>query len=273
MTKLATGLSALGIGAGRCAVAAVAIFLFAPRETLASVRALSWCGRLSLLGAGFLLAAHFALFIGGVKSTSYAAAVALVSLEPLMVVLAGWIAFGLRPSARELAGVAVAMVGALVVTRGAGEGEHRLLGDAMMVAAGALYGAYVMAARGLRDRLPPMPYAAAVYGAACIFLAPAALVLAARAPAPPARTWVVVLALGLVPTLIGHTLIQRLSRRVAPSVVAMVSPGETVGSIGIGLIALGAWPTAHEWTGAALVVVGATLAVTFTGRGGARRKP
>jgi drug/metabolite transporter (DMT)-like permease len=71
-----------------------------------------------------------------------------------------------------------------------------------------------------------------------------------------------VIALGIVATLIGHTLVLRASRHVAPSTVALVSPGETVGSIAIGAIAQGAWPTSDEWIGVALVVTGATLAVT-----------
>ena len=270
LAKAASGLSAIGVGAGRCGVAALVLFALAPRETFATLAALDRRTRLAVAGAGLLLAAHFALFLGGLANTSLPAAVALVSLEPLMVVLAGWMTFGLRPNAFELGGVVVAMLGAAVVTHGAGEGEHRWLGDVMVVAAAAVYGAYVMAARGLRERLPMVAYASAVFGAAFLFLTPFALWLAASAPPPPATTWWIVLAMGLLPTVVGHTLIQRLSRRVAPSVVALVSPGETVGSIAIGLLMLSAWPTMHEWIGAGLVVSGAALAVVGAGRGAGR---
>ena len=142
-----------------------------------------------------------------------------------------------------------------------------MFGDLLVVGAVVLYGAYVAAARGLRDAMPVLPYAAAVYGVAALVLLPFAVMIAGRSGAasiapPPVRTWIVVSAMGLVPTLIGHTLIQRLSRRVAPAVVALVSPGETVGSIAIGAFALGAWPTTNEWAGTALVLAGATLAIT-----------
>jgi drug/metabolite transporter (DMT)-like permease len=152
-----------------------------------------------------------------------------------------------------------------VVGFGEGQGEHRFVGDAMVVGAAVLFGAYVMAARGLRDRLPALPYAAAVYGTSGVLLLPVGIVLSLGAAAPPAASWACVLALGLVPTLVGHTLIQRLSRRVPPSIVALVSPGETVFSIAIG-VGLGRMPSAFEWVGTALVLVGATIAVT-----GARR--
>jgi drug/metabolite transporter (DMT)-like permease len=259
LAKSVVGLSPFGIGAGRCGVASIAVLLFAGRSTVRALRGLGAAGLLSVCGVGLLLAAHFALFLEGLAHTSLPAAVALVSLEPLMVVLAGWAFFGLRPSRLELLGIVVAMIGGVVVTRGAGEGEHRLSGDLMVVGAAVLFGLYVMAARGLRDKLPVLPYACAVYGVACAFLLPVAVWLAAGEPAPPRAAILAVAAMGLVPTLVGHTLVQRLSRRVAPSVVALVSPGETVGSLAIGAAALGAWPSPHEWLGAALVLAGATV--------------
>jgi drug/metabolite transporter (DMT)-like permease len=264
LAKSAEGLSAIGIGAGRCGVAALAIILVMPGRTTGAILALRTKQKLALLGVGLILAAHFALFLGGLLATSLPAAVALVSLEPLAVVLTGWAAFRIRPTKREWIGISLATAGAIVVARGAGEGEHRLYGDLLVVGAVVLYGAYVAAARGLRDAMPVLPYAAAVYGVAALALLPFAVMIASRSSAapPPMKTWLVVGAMGLLPTLVGHTLIQRLSRRVAPAVVALVSPGETVGSIAIGAIVLGAWPTANEWAGTALVLVGATTAVT-----------
>ena len=264
LARIADGLSPIAVGAARCGVAALAIVIVMPGATAAAIGALALRLRLALVGAGLLLALHFALFLGGLAATSLPAAVALVSLEPLAVVLAAWIAFGVRPTRREALGIALATAGAVLVTRGAGEGEHRLLGDALVLGAVIVYGAYVAAARGLRDAMPAMPYAAAVYGVAFAALAPIAVAIAAHdaSPPPPTRTWAVVVALGLIPTLIGHTLVQRLSRRGMPILVALVSSGETVGSIAIGALMLRAWPTRYEWAGTAVVILGALVAVT-----------
>ncbi len=185
-----------------------------------------------------------------------------MSLEPIAVVGAAWIAFGARPTRREGVGILIATLGAAVVARNAGEGESTIVGDVMVIASVVLYGAYVAAARGLKEILPVLPYAAGVYGVACIALLPFAIVTASRLPPPPLASIGWVIALGIVATLIGHTLVLRASRHVAPSTVALVSPGETVGSIVIGAIAQGAWPTSDEWIGVALVLTGATLAVT-----------
>ncbi len=264
LARIADGLSPVAVGAARCGVAALAIVIAMPGATAAAIGALATRLRFALVGAGLLLAAHFALFLGGLAATSLPAAVALVSLEPLAVVLAAWIFFGVRPTRREAIGIGLATAGAVLVTQGAGEGEHRLLGDALVLGAVVVYGAYVAAARGLRDAMPPMPYAAGVYGVAFAALAPIAIVMAARdgSPPPPTRTWAVVVALGLMPTLVGHTLVQRLSRGGKPVLVALVSSGETVGSIAIGALMLRAWPSHYEWAGTAVVILGALVAVT-----------
>jgi drug/metabolite transporter (DMT)-like permease len=260
IAKSIEGLSFATIAAGRCGVSAVALVAVAPVATWAALRALDARRRVALVGAGLLLAAHFALFLGGLLATSLPAAAALVSLEPLSVVVAAWIAFGVRPGRREQLGIAIATVGAVVVSRGAGQGEHRLLGDLLVLGAVVLFGAYVAFARGLREAMPTLPYAASVYAVATLALLPLAVLVDARGTAP-ASAWLGVVALGLVPTLVGHTLLQRGARHLPPSLVALVSPGETVGSILIGA-AMSRAPTPVEWAGAALVVLGTCVAVT-----------
>jgi len=264
LAKSARGVAPLAIASGRCAVAAVAIAAALPAATASAVRSLAPAHRVALPVVGVVLAAHFGLFLAGLATTSLPAAVALVSLEPLAVVLAAWMAFGLRPTRAEAAGVVVASAGAVIVASGAGAGEHRLGGDLLVLGAVVLYGAYVAAARGLRDAMPVMPYAACVYGVAAVALAP--LAFATQGRGAPAASWLYVVALGLVPTLVGHTLVQRAARSVSPAIVALTSPGETIGSITIGAIALGTWPSAREGAGAALVVAGASIAVVG-GRG------
>jgi len=261
LARVADDLAPIAVAAGRTLVAALVLALARPRQLASAWRTLAAKQRLALAGAGSLLALHFALFLEGLRSTSFPAAVALVSLEPLAVILVAWAGFGIRPRRGEGLGVAIATLGALVVASGAGQGEHRLVGDVLVLMAVAVFGVYVAAARRLRDIMPPLPYAAVVYGVAALVLAPIAIPLAATAPTPSAGTWGAVLLLGLIPTLVGHTLLQVEARRISPSLVALVSPGETVGSLAIGAVALGAWPTRTEGSGAALVLAGATLAI------------
>jgi drug/metabolite transporter (DMT)-like permease len=260
LTRVAGALPPTVIVCGRVALAAAALFAIAPRATL---RALSETGRGQLAGtaaAGALLAAHFVLFVAGLQRTSLPAAVSLVSLEPLSVVLLAWLLHGPRPTAREQLGVLAATVGALLVGRAAGRGEHRVAGDLLVTAAVLVYGLYVTAARAYRRQLAPGVYASLVYAAAALASAVALPLAAPIGPVSP-RAAAAIVGLALVPTLMGHTAVQAAAQTLPPAVVGLVSPAETLGSLLLGAVWLGAVPTGQELTGALVIVAGVTLAI------------
>ncbi len=259
--KVASAIPAVAVACARTGIAAIVLSFVSRSTLLPSLRALTKKQRAAVALAGSLLAAHFALFLAGLAMTSLAAAVALIALEPLAVVLAAFVVFRVKPTARELVGLVIATLGAIVVGSAAGAGEHRFEGDLLVLGAVVFFGAYVAAARGLKDTMPTLPYAASVYGASSIVLLPVAIVLAVRAPAPSNEALLAVLALALVPTCIGHTLTQLLARRSRPVLVALVSPGETIGSLAIGAFLMRTPPTAPEGIGAVLILAGALLAV------------
>jgi drug/metabolite transporter (DMT)-like permease len=261
LARVASALPPVALAAARTALAAVLLFASQPRVAFAAYRSQSKKTLIGLVAAGALLAVHFSLFLWGLATTSFAATVALISLEPLGVVLVAWGAFKIAPKRLEWVGIGLATVGALVVSRGAGVGEHKLSGDLMVVAAVVVYGFYVAFARGLRDTMPAVPYAAFVYAASAVVLSPLAIpqIIAMATPLP--VTWVAVVLLAVIPTLIGHTLVQVAARTASPSVVALISPGETVGSLAIGAVLLGKWPTFYEGVGTVIILMGATVAI------------
>jgi drug/metabolite transporter (DMT)-like permease len=252
------------VAAARVLIAAVFLSLLDLRGVVRSLHALPrrTAGKIFLVGA--LLGAHFALFLCGLDRTSLPAGISLVSLEPLSVVVWAWLLFRERPTRAEQAGVLLATAGAVVVAQDAGQGEHRLLGDLLVVGAVLLFGLYVAAARALKDALPPRTYAAAVYACAAISLC-LTLPLLPAAPGttrdPPAASWLAILGVAFIPTVIGHTSVQTAARTLSPATVALVSPGETLGGIVIGLVALRATPKPLEIAGAALILLGSLIAI------------
>lgn len=260
--KLTAGLSPMLVAALRTGIASILITLFIPKAVLRSLGALSRGERVRLFIAGAALAAHFSLFLAGLQNTSLSAAVALVSLEPLAVVLFSWVLSGIRPSRREAVGIFIATCGAVIVASQAGEGEHRFAGDAMVLVCVVFFGIYVASARPLKDALPPLPYAALVYGVSAACLLPIVLFTWQPAAEPSRIAILSVVGLAIIPTLVGHTLVQNAARHLSPSIVALVSPGETIGSIAIGAFFMSQVPTTHEAAGALLVILGAACAVT-----------
>ena len=255
----------LVLACGRVALAALLLVAIDARGVLGAVRALGSRRRAGVLAAGGILAMHFTLFQWGLDKTSLPAAVSLISLEPLSVVLWAWATHGLKPSRIELVGVLAATLGALLVARGAGVGEHRLLGDALVLGAVVLYGAYISVARQFRGLIDPRHYAALVYGVAALALGTALVFLRSQPGVmmwpPPAHAVVAVLALALIPTTLGHTTVQAAAQRLSPGLVALVSPLETLGALAIAAVLLAAVPTPVELLGAAGIIAGVCIAL------------
>src|SRR6185369_5421392 len=117
-------------------------------------------------------------------------------------------------------------------------GDHRLLGDALVLIAVALFGLYLTVARALKDALPARPYAALVYAGAAAALAVALPLspgaFASPAWPPPARGIAAIAGIALIPTILGHTAVQTASRTLPPAIVSLALPGETIGAIAIG---------------------------------------
>jgi drug/metabolite transporter (DMT)-like permease len=268
-TGIAGGVTPIVLACTRTAPAALLLGLASFRELRSSLRALSLRERGVVVLAGVLLAAHFVLFLAGLARTSLPAAVALVALEPISVVLWAFALFGIRPSRGAVLGLVGATVGALVIASAAGGTGHTIAGDLLVLGCVVLYGAYVAAARSLKDALPIFPFASCVFAISTVVLLPFALREEMSALSP--RAAIGLSGLAIFPTLVGHTLVQLGARRAPPVVVALVSPGEALGSIVIGAVvaALGlgdalqmSAPTPLEAVGAVLILGGATVVVT-----------
>jgi len=252
---------------GRVAIASAVLFALDAPGVVRHARALPRKTLRTIAVCGALLGVHFALFQAGLDATSVPAAVSLVSLEPLSVIVCAFLVHGVRPTRREQIGVGLATLGALIVSRAAGSGEHKLFGDLLVLAAGFLYGFYVAAARSIQDALPPRQAATLIY-------AVAAIVLAAILPfvhawtgvtSLPLRSFAVIGVIALVPTIIGHTAVQAASRKLPPAIVALACPGETLGGLVIGAILLGAKPMGLELAGAAVILAGVLVAILAPG--------
>ncbi|NUP13264.1 MAG: DMT family transporter [Polyangiaceae bacterium] len=265
LSRVARPAHPIAIAFGRLLIATVLLSIVNPVAIARAFARLDAKSRVRVVFAGLLLAAHFALFQWGLDETSLPAAVSLVSLEPLAVVLTAWALFGIAPKRLEKIGVAVATAGALVVARGAGEGEHRLLGDLLVLGAVGIYGLYVASARGLRDVIEPLHYAPLVYGFAALSLAVSLPFVPAHTSAVfwplPGTSILAIAALAVIPTIVGHTLVQLGARTLSPSLVALVSPGETLGSIAIAMVVWQKPPTIEEALGGAVILIGSAIAM------------
>ena len=251
----------VGLAFWRWTLATLLLFPFAwpfLRGDLSQVRRhLPVMALLAFLGVG----SFNTLLYSGLQYTVAINAFLLQSLMPAVVILMSWMFFGERVSLGQLAGIAVAFVGAaFIIFRGSAE---TLLafelnpGDAIIFVGVVLYAAYTALLR-LRPAMHPLSFVLATFMLGVPMILPFYLweTLSGRAVTPSTPTLLSFLYVGIFPSILSYLLYNRgvelvganragLSAYLMPvfgSVLAVLLLGEafrTYHALGIGLIFLG----------------------------------
>lgn len=263
----------LAISFWRCFGGAAALAPFALRARRGAP-ALDRSQRRQIVGAGLFLALHFALWIGSLELTTVASSVTLVTMSPIFVGIGSAWFLGETPRRRTWIGMAVTIVGAIVI--GAADladislGPRALLGDAMAFGGAVAVTGYLLAGRAARRRLPLTVYAAGVYGVGAVVLLPVCLVAGADLWNYDTGTWLALAGLIVGPQLLGHTVFNGLLSTVTATVVSIVVLAEPVGATVLAWLVLDELPTTLFWVGAPLILVGVAYATTGRGRSRSR---
>lgn len=224
------------------------------------------------LGAGFFLGAHFAAWISSLSYTTVAASVALVTTNPLWVALFSWIFLHSPPPAQVTAGALIAVLGGVMIGFGdLGGGSAPLLGDTLAVLGAVFASAYLLLGRSAQRRgLGLQAYVGVAYGVAALVLLPLPLLFGFAYLDYSAATFFWVVALALVPQLIGHTSINYGIKYLEPTVVATVILLEPLGSALLALLVFQEVPARLTALGAALLLLGVGVASWRGRRAGSR---
>jgi drug/metabolite transporter (DMT)-like permease len=214
------------------------------------------------LAYGLIAALHFLFYIASLSFTTAAHSLSIVYTAPIFVTIlsAALLKEVVRP--RQWAGVGVTVLGVAIL---AGL-EPRMswemaFGDLLALLSAITFGFYSVAGRYERDRYPLLVYASRVYGAAALWLLlPALLALPSMPPA--AWGWVQLLsvvALGVGPLALGHTLYNASLRRTHATYVNIIASQEVTGGIILSWLLLSQVPTPNSLAGAFVTLVGIAL--------------
>ena len=164
-----------------------------------------------LVGAGIALVPMFSLTLYWALTYTSVANTALVRMtEPAWVLLLGAAFLGERATGRQMAGLALALVGtAALVLLGrqpSVSGDHHMLGMAFMVANSLAWVGYILCAKDLlrRHRVTLVTIHAALAGSAVLFLVTGpthAAMVAREAMAMSPFAWALVIGMALVVTI------------------------------------------------------------------------
>ncbi len=218
-------------------------------------------GTLIAVAAGAMLALHFWMWNASISLTTVAASVVLVNMQPAIVAVlsAGWLHE--RPSWRQTLGIAIAMLGALVValpdlTAAPGATSARaLLGDGLALAGAVAAACYFVAGRRLRSTLDLWPYVGLVYGSCFVVLILLATAVGAPVLGQPPRELAIFLALAIGPMLLGHTGLNWALKYLPAYVVNLTLLGEPVGATVLAALL----PGIREVPGVATLMGGALI--------------
>jgi len=163
---------------------------------------------LLLLFCGLLFAFDLVSLHASIERTAAANSMLFVNAPPIYVVIGSWLLFGTRVTRHFGFGVAIALVGGVLVAwQSLDIGTEHLIGDGLGVFAGILYAGYILGASRLRGRLS----SAEINLWTCLIAAPI-LVLVTLAsghsliPAT-AHGWGLMIALGVISQGLGQGLI------------------------------------------------------------------
>jgi len=253
----------LSIAFYRNAIAAAILLPFAAALRSTELRRLTHLQMTVVLVSGVFLAIHFATWVSSLALTSVAASVVLVTSAPIFTAAAGRLFFGQRVGRSVAAGIAVALVGTLVITGGdLAVAGSAALGDVLALC-GAIAGAgYFIAGGRLRRDLSALAYAAIVYATCALILLPCALVSGSRLTGFSAKTWLMLVLLALVPQILGHTTFNYLLRDLDPTLIAIAVMGEPVVSTVLAILFFGQIPSGWTILGGLLVLAGIYVAIT-----------
>jgi len=217
--------------------------------------------------AGVALALHFWAWNASIHLTSIAASVTLVNLQPAVVATLSAVALREAPTRMQIAGIAVAIFGAMVIAApdlrgGAPGGNAPLLGDLLATSAAVTAAIYYTIGRRLRRSLGIWAYVSIVYATAFLVLAAVAATRGiALAPQPP-REIAIFAGLAIGPMLLGHTGMNWALKFLPAYVVNLTVLGEPVGATLLGALipSIRQIPSASTLIGGAIVLTGVIIA-------------
>lgn len=268
LVRWAAPLSPFEISFGRLALAGLLILGLAVLLREAPLRVLRR-DRSRFLLWGLVTALHFIFYIASLSFTLISHALALVYTAPIFVALLSRYYLHEPLPLRKYLGIGVAVLGVAIMAGFEPALDGRIVfGDFLALLSAVSFGIYSVVGRSQRHRYPLLTYAGGVYSSAAIWLVPLVLGgIAARsagfaAALPEFNMWVAaaaVLALGLGPLAIGHTLYNAGLRRTSATYVNLIATQEVTGGIILGILLLNEIPSPAAVAGVAVTLLGIIL--------------
>lgn len=201
-----------------------------------------------------IIALHQVCFITSLSYTSIAASTFLTCTQPIFTAFLGYIFLKESVSWRSRIAICGAVLGMGAITFGGGNSDAALTGNLLALAASILAAVFVLFARTFRQSTPLVPFMLVLHVSGALFQMVLASFSGVALTGFSSESWTALLFLALIPTLIGHTLLNFAVGHLPAFVVSASILGEPVGATLLGWAVFGEIPVGWTFLGAALIV-------------------
>jgi drug/metabolite transporter (DMT)-like permease len=218
-------------------------------------------GRRCLLPA-LLLAAHFISWTIGARRTDAANASLIVNLVPIVMPFLMFAMATESITRREILGTILSLIGLAVL--GAASFKLRpehLVGDVVCLVSMLLFALYLACGRVNRDFPSIWLYVTPVYAIAGILCLGAGVASGAGWLPLSAREWALMAALGLIPTVFGHSILNHAMKHLRGQVVSLCNLSQFIFAGIFAYFAFREIPSPAFAVAAVMIVVGAVIVI------------
>lgn len=227
---------------------------------LPTIRRISLRSWLLLFCSGLMLGLHFLFWMGSLRFTTVASSTAIMALEPILVMLGSYFLFAHKASLQSILGVAIAIIGAVMIGWGDfGLSMRALQGDLLSLLGTIAVVFHMLLGSSLRSHMSAFVYSFFVFFMAGAVLAVYNLFVGISFTGYSANDWTMFLLLAIVPTILGHYLFNWLLKYLKPTTVSMSVLGEPIGSTILAYYLLDESITLMQGAAGALLLLGVWL--------------
>ncbi|MDF3075520.1 MAG: conserved rane protein of unknown function [Alphaproteobacteria bacterium] len=211
--------------------------------------------------AGFMFAGDLATWHWSIGMTTVANATLLANFAPIFVALFSWLVFKERFTRLFLAGLALAMAGAITLMGASlNVGTETLLGDLVALSCGVFYAGYILSIARLRSHFDTTTVMLWTSLGTFLFLLPLCAIQGESLIAPSLYGWLILVGLALISHAGGQSLIAFALAHLPASFSSVALLTQPVVAAILAVLILGEVPLVWQVVGGVIVLFGIWLA-------------
>lgn len=267
LVRFATDVEPLALAAMRTGFSALILLPFwLPKRMPLKVLKSKGIGNFLLIAAGVSLGLHFALWIASLHYTSVASASVLVTMHPVMLIIAESLLFKSRFRPIVWVGVVIAFTGSALLgmadDTNMAQFPQALLGNSLAFMSAVIFVVYFMLGRKIRQKTEWIDYVFYVYSYATITCVILTILWVGGLPVITSMSILIGFGLAIGPTVLGHGAMNYAVKYISPTLLSTLVLSEAVVAAIAAYFIFGEIPSGLSIVAMLVIITGVTLTWT-----------